>query len=294
LSRLKRPYTPAGFSKEQKDILLAYASANPDWQGEFTAELAERLAGSKYKPSTQEKLVKKFYEGLQDGLTSGLTPVQMSDTEAPSSVSPPSDVRTAIAQSHLKPSPFVMAAMANQAVREGRMPLAAPSVAPSSPKHQYTVRADLRILGYIGAEQHFFLLCPVFPYADGPDVRIGGISGDMREKITVEYTWPEERLERDEDRDEDSPPLDFIQEFIRHDSAGVSVPPCVYSVDVTLPHPYRAADLLKGPPTRTPTTRWAVFEFTTDASRKPLTYSTVRPFQPKRRSLSPSAPAKLH
>lgn len=68
-SRLKRPYTPAGFSKEQKDILLAYASANPDWQGEFTAELAERLAGSKYKPSTQEKLVKKFYEGLQDGLS---------------------------------------------------------------------------------------------------------------------------------------------------------------------------------------------------------------------------------
>lgn len=130
----------------------------------------------------------------------------------------------------------------------------------------------------------------MFPYADGPDVQIGGLSGDMREKITVEYTWPEERLEQDEDRDLDAPPLEFIKDFIAYENTGVSVPPSVLSVDVTLPHPYRAVELVKGPTHRTPSTRWAVFEFTTDATKKRLAYSTVRPFQSKRIS----GPAKIH
>lgn len=53
------------FTLAERDMLRAYASANPNWKGEFTEEVAERLAGSRFLCSTQVRLVKKFYEDLR-------------------------------------------------------------------------------------------------------------------------------------------------------------------------------------------------------------------------------------
>lgn len=108
----------------------------------------------------------------------------MSDSEAAHSAAAPTgsaaplnDARSVIAQSHLKPSPFVTAAMTAQAARDGRLSYGSTTAvaAPPSPaRHQYTVRADLRILGYIGADQHFFLLCPCSPTPMAPMFRLVG------------------------------------------------------------------------------------------------------------------------
>lgn len=153
------------------------------------------------------------------------------------------------------------------------------------------MRAEHRILGYIGEDNRFFLLCPVFHYADGPDIELGGISGfALTDKIKVTYTWREERVEPDEaDRDIDAPPLDFIQAFLRRDSQNrETVPASLLTLTVPLPAPFRAMALVSGPLTRTPTTRWAVFEFTTDHTPPREVYNTTCPRQPKRLRSSPS------
>jgi len=261
----KRHYTPPHLTPEEVAIVSAYIAQHSDWLGDsLPSDLIDAL-NSRYSEKVLTSLVKKAYVGIKDGLSTGVTPVSMSDDA--------DDERLRMAMLHtqqpIAPSAAVATAMQQQAqarTSSGPSPITAPPSPP--PTAADTARRAIfswkgPVIGHVLPKEnyYFWVLAPIFPYADGPTM---APTFDGR-AIKVTWRWrAESTLDEGSLRHPHAPPFNYMdslgEEGNVHDWPGGTI-------DIVLPVP--GAYTVSSPvsvPNREPHQQWMTVKFLTNWS----------------------------
>lgn len=197
----KRSYTAPAFSEEERAAVLEYAAAHPDWKWAVDANSELHSSHlSRYTPATVNRLLKKLKiaenVGLRTSLASltcalgphprsaasGVVPTAMSEADAP-------DERRSVA-AYLQhqaapgaPPGTAFVPPITNLMNMSRFPAqpAPPAASPPSPNSPAPVDATIHtgrlasqanpgMLGYIGEEGRFYVLCIALPGWRGPAV----------------------------------------------------------------------------------------------------------------------------